>query len=52
MPELRQYDELLDHAFYRKRIYVDDDFSFIAKGQFENATVSMFRKSESSRMAR
>ena len=34
MPELQQYDDFLDHAFFRKHIYVDDDFSFIAQGRF------------------
>ena len=40
MSELRQYDEFLDHAFYRKRIYVDDDFSFIANARRENAAAA------------
>lgn len=36
LEEFKQYDEFLTHAFFRKSVYVNDDYSFVAHGHFLN----------------
>jgi len=34
LAELQQYDELLTYAFFRKNVYVNDDYAYISTGDF------------------
>ncbi len=37
MDELKKYDEFLNFAFFRKNIYINDDYSYISNANFENS---------------